>query len=305
MDSKRVNRLFLTIMIAYVSVVTFIMFGYRHIESFRVTTEANYVLSEMILILPALLFVLPMKNEIIGILGFHRIHASTIGMLLLATVLLIPLTTFINLITMLYTDNVVLKSSNSVTSMPLSVSLFFIAVLAPFCEEMVCRGVFYYGYEKTGNTMQAMFFSALMFGLLHMNPNQMPYTFCLGLFLALLKEITGSIWAPILVHMFFNGISTISLYLSKWLFSDGMAENIQRFTSNRQCMMAAIGTYAVIAAVSTTLVLCIFVWIENNENKSGFLRKLWYGRLEERGQVVTVPLILGIIISMLYMIRYL
>jgi len=94
----------------------------------------------------------------------------------------------------------------------LLVILAFLAVIvAPICEEFVFRGYLYGVLKRFSCTFFATFISALFFAVVHGNLWSLFPLFIVGLFLVIVYEISGSLWAPILTHMLFNGITTCHL----------------------------------------------------------------------------------------------
>ena len=67
------------------------------------------------------------------------------------------------------------------------------------------------GYQFLGK-WKAAFVSALLFGLLHMNPQQFPYAFVVGFIFSFLVERTNSLYASILPHMVINGTTVVSIF---------------------------------------------------------------------------------------------
>ena len=64
--------------------------------------------------------------------------------------------------------------------------------------------------------------SALIFGLLHLNFNQMPYAVYLGIVFALMVEATGSIYTSMLMHFLLNGFNvTINFIADRMMTSYG------------------------------------------------------------------------------------
>lgn len=83
-----------------------------------------------------------------------------------------------------------------------------IALVAPVVEEMLFRGAIEgHLLRRWGNPKRAIGISALIFGLIHLNPAQIPYAFVLGLLLGWLYYRTGSIVPGIVLHLVNNGIS--------------------------------------------------------------------------------------------------
>lgn len=92
----------------------------------------------------------------------------------------------------------------------LTFGLFLYSVLlAPICEELLCRGVILKSIRRCLPFWAANLFQALLFGVLHMNMIQGVYAFCLGIILGLVYEKTGSIFYSILLHMMFNFWGTV------------------------------------------------------------------------------------------------
>lgn len=90
-----------------------------------------------------------------------------------------------------------------------------VVILAPVVEELIFRGVIMSGFIRNYKAAYAIFFSALLFALFHLNPWQFPATFLLGLVLGWLRIRTGSIVACITGHAIHNGLVflTVTYYL--------------------------------------------------------------------------------------------
>lgn len=109
-------------------------------------------------------------------------------------------------------------------SSPLLEQIIVLAVLVPVNEEMVFRGLLYRRLRERGTYMQAALYSALVFGLMHMNLVQMIYGFILGMMLAYLYEKYGSVKAPVAAHIVMNLLSVLATEfgLLDWLIEDQM-----------------------------------------------------------------------------------
>lgn len=318
MTSENANWLFLTVILVHIGTVLFLFFEGEYI-SFGIIT--NLLLSEGILIIPALLFLLfsgeikrPERREAAG---FHRIKISTVLMIFLCTLLLMPLVTVLNALTMFFTDNAITSLQGDILNVPFPVMLFMIGIFGPFCEEFVFRGVLYKSYCRRGGGVGsgtgAVLLSALTFGLMHMNFNQALYAFGIGIFLALLVEVAGSLWASVFCHMFFNSSQVVLMYLSGSIlesaYGRAVSETAQEITT--QELMAALSVYLVVAAVTTPIAVCILVWIMKNEGRQEAVRLLFRGRGERKAPqaqqnpeaeyLVSVPLIFAVVLSLGYM----
>ncbi len=83
-----------------------------------------------------------------------------------------------------------------------------LAVIGPIAEEVFFRGVVFAGMRRSMPLWPAAVVSGLLFGSLHAptGPTTVVPLAALGVALAWLYERTGSIWPPIIVHMFNNGL---------------------------------------------------------------------------------------------------
>lgn len=298
MNSRKVNRLFLVMTLVHLAAVLGLSAAYPWI---KLGITANFVISELIIAAPAALFWITAGEERKELLSFHKIKFTSALMIVLFTYLMMPLTTVINAVSMLFVDNAVAGISTDIVGMPFWVMFLMMAVYAPVVEELVFRGVVYRGYQKSGTTMQAILLSAVLFGLIHMNFNQAPYAFMLGIVLALLVEAAGSIWASILFHIVFNGHSVCLLFLTKDLFSETMLEETSAQAGSEQWVFA-LCFYMAAAAAATAAAMCVLIWIANNEGRLEHMRAIRREGRNTKGKMLTGAFVAGVILCLAYMI---
>ena len=82
-----------------------------------------------------------------------------------------------------------------------------IAIIGPILEEMLFRGAVTTELLKSYSPQKAILFSALIFGIFHINPAQVLNAFLLGLLLAWLFYKTHSLIPGILIHILNNSLS--------------------------------------------------------------------------------------------------
>ncbi len=300
MNSKKVNWFFLTTILLHIFIVVLVVV-FRYVYTLDIIT--NFVLSAAIIVVPALAFSLSSGDRVhwFDKIGFHKIKWSTVAMLVVVTFLVMPLTTVVNAFSMLFVENTVVQMSSQVLELPFPLAFFFIAVSAPLSEELVFRGVVYRGYKRSGNICQAAVFSALLFAMGHMNFNQAAYAFVLGIVLVLLVEATGSLWASVIFHVTFNGFSVVMMYFADRVLQDFYEQDVTGQAGTEE-MLYAIGIYLMIAAVTTAIAICAFVWIAKNENRVEYLLASWRERKSGRGRMVTVPFVAGTVLCVLFML---
>ena len=99
---------------------------------------------------------------------------------------------------------------NTPTSLVLG--LVVMAVLPALLEEMVFRGYVLRTLRPYGD-LYAVMVSALLFGLMHGNIQQVPFAFVVGILLGWLYAATDNIWLPITVHFCNNATSVLLEYM--------------------------------------------------------------------------------------------
>ena len=298
MNHKKVNWMFLSI-IAFEAVVIFVL----AILSNKVVTNlaSDLVLSELILILPTLVFLFLTRARLREVFTFKKIRMSTGFMTVLFVYLTMPAVTTINAFSMLFSDNVVADMSQDILSLPFLVMLFLMGIFGPVCEELVFRGAVYSGYRNSSGAFKAMFFSAFLFALIHMNFNQAMYAFFIGFVLVLLKEATGSIWTSIIYHVVFNSHTVILLYAyDKWLPATGLM--IPEAAMDSQTLLITISIGIVLSVITLPLAACVLYWIAKNEKKEQALLVLWKERSTDRRKLISVPFVIGSILCLTFMV---
>jgi membrane protease YdiL (CAAX protease family) len=91
----------------------------------------------------------------------------------------------------------------------LLISLALLTVIvAPLCEEFVFRGYIYGTLKRFSCRFFAATASALFFAVVHTSLWSLVPLFIVGFCLAIIYETSGSLWASILTHAMFNGVTT-------------------------------------------------------------------------------------------------
>jgi len=304
MNYKKANWLFITFFLFEGAMVLgmFLLSRFIHLE---LGMAEVLFLTECFFWIPCVIFLVATKTNPITFLRFKKIKISTVFKVVLYTLLLFPVTSFLNSLTLLFTDNALMEISTEVLAMPFVITFLLMAVYGPFVEEIAFRGMLFHSYKKSGNTIKAILLSSFLFGLAHLNVNQFAYALVIGLFMALLVEATGSIWSSILFHIIFNGISIVNLYLTQGLLSQEYMSESQALLEQKGTLFAMISLLAVITMVCIPLIFCVLVWIAKGEGYTDTLRKLKPEFQAVKVKLVTIPLIIVIIAGIGYMIYYL
>jgi len=105
---------------------------------------------------------------------------------------------------------------------------FISTVVTPaLVEEFICRGLILGSLRRFGDGF-AIIVSAILFGLMHGNFQQIPFAFLVGLVLGFIVVKSGSLWVAVAVHAFNNFISVSFDYIFA-SFSDNAQNMIYTF----------------------------------------------------------------------------
>ncbi len=92
--------------------------------------------------------------------------------------------------------------------------LVSVAIMAPFFEEFIFRGVMLDGLLKRKSTWTAILISAAMFGLVHLNPWQFVTAMVIGTFAGWVYSRTRSLIYCMLIHFANNFTASIFMYFN-------------------------------------------------------------------------------------------
>lgn len=89
-----------------------------------------------------------------------------------------------------------------------------LVVLAPMVEEMLFRGYLFGKIRAVSNFWVSTIATSLVFGIAHQQWNVGIDVFVLSIFLCLLREKTGNVWAGMLLHGLKNSIAFFYLFVA-------------------------------------------------------------------------------------------
>jgi len=92
-----------------------------------------------------------------------------------------------------------------------------LVVIAPLSEEILFRGYLYGKLRGKMPLWMAMLLTSALFGLVHGQWNVALDVFALSMVLCSLREITGNIWAGVLLHMLKNSLAFYILFINPGL----------------------------------------------------------------------------------------
>ncbi|MBQ7335661.1 MAG: CPBP family intramembrane metalloprotease [Clostridia bacterium] len=222
---KQSNRIgwILTAMVGILFVSSFLIYGISNILSFtagdNMRISVNAVTESLLymcaFIIPAVLFYVLPHREAYPPIGFSLRITRYFPLVLFA---FLAINLGLSVLNGLFCQAVGIvqepEPMNKNMQNPEIILLYMTTSLAPaFAEEVLFRGVVYTNLRSYGKTL-AVLMSSVLFGLMHMNTEQFLYTTTAGILLAMLYEMTGSIWSGVLVHMCNNLYSIFQTVIS-------------------------------------------------------------------------------------------
>jgi hypothetical protein len=183
-----------------------------------------------------------------------------------------------------------------------------VGIIGPVSEEFVFRGVIYHGYKTSQRFVGSMLLSALLFGLTHLNFNQMSYAVLVGIVSVLLLEGSGSIFYSMLFHICINTTNVVQMLVQKAQGTIMSQEESMAYIERtmqmpyKQALAVSVSVYAVIAAGAAALAGCLLYLIVKKENRVQHMQQLLHGNTgEKRTKLISVPLVISVVLCLLYM----
>lgn len=304
---KRINRFIPVLFISYIllSILAGAVIGVMDIN---MPLWGSYLLSQAIVLLPALIYVAIHKINIIACMPYRRLRISDGLLSLLFGYALVPTMLFVSNLTSLFSTNYVQDSVQELIAYPFVVQLLIIAVLPACVEEFVFRGLIYHSYRKNG-ILGAAVLSGLVFGLMHLNINQLSYAAVMGIIFALLVEATGSMYSSMLAHFAANSYSIIMMQLVS--MTSGGSELLEQSAQAAESSMnsvpviiAQVVMLGLVAAGFLGIAYLLFKKIAVRNGRWEYLKEqLHKGFKPQNGErFLTPPLIATVAAAVVYML---
>lgn len=188
--------------------------GAQFVDFSGLPTFASILLPQGLIIVPVILYVVITKQNFFELIRLRKMNIWSLLLIIPLVYMLEPLLICINAFSMAFSTNVISSTMGSIADeLPYIAGLSLMALLPALVEEITFRGVLLNSFHRDSNPWPAIIFSAICFGCMHMNLNQLTYALVLGLLMGIILEATGSILSTMLVHFVFNGTSVSMLYL--------------------------------------------------------------------------------------------
>lgn len=210
---KKVNMLLLLTLIVYLGyslMISSIVYSRGGDVPILGNTMFQLVSQQIVLLAPTAYFFWKHKVPVIQYLHIKPLRIPTLLLVVVFTYVSYPIISLCNYVSLFFTENVIDSTMEKLLAQyPTIVCVIAVALVPCIVEELIFRGILYRTYRQCGMG-KAILFTALLFGLFHMNVNQMSYAVVMGIVLILLNEATGSMLSSMLMHFLINATSVIS-----------------------------------------------------------------------------------------------
>lgn len=199
----RANTYFLIIILLQLFLPIHLMFKWFNITDTKLMLLISHIIT---FIFPAIIYLVITRQSAKDVLKLNKLYFKDTLLIILLAFVCQPIMTFFSLLSQFFFENEIGNFVTGIVNSPYIILLLLIAVLPAVTEEITIRGIVLSGYEDK-NIYLSCIITGLLFGIMHLDPQQFLYTAVLGFVLALVVRITNSIFASALIHFFINGTS--------------------------------------------------------------------------------------------------
>ena len=264
------------------------------------------IISQTLLFIPIMVLYINKKKLLHKTVRMKPINGITVVLLVVLTYTLLPLMSFINMISMMFVKNKIANTINNVVeNEEIIIGIIVIGMLPAFVEEFLCRGIIYNLHAKV-SVRRAILLNGIIFGLLHCNFNQFAYAFFMGIVFSLVVEATDSTLSTILMHFIINSSSLVMSYVSKRTGQKISFDDATKFT------LTEVISWTNFELVALVLSILIYVLIAKVNKRYDYIKKELNIRKnkedkesvheEKKEDIIDIYLVISFIICVFYMI---
>ncbi len=178
--------------------------------------------------------------------------------------------------------------------------LFTFCVFGPVIEELFFRGFLYKAYKNKG-FFPAIILSSILFSFSHFDAYRIIMIFIIGVFLAILYEITQCFWIPVLIHGSINLVHTLLVFEPIAGFLKGFLYWI--YGDNLLLFRLKLLLISIVLCMLVILVLLLIMHISgNNIFKEKEFKKMIFINKDDGDSLIDIPIILVFVISIVIIV---
>lgn len=269
----RANTYFLIIILLQLFLPVSKIFSLFNITDVRLMLFISHTIT---FIVPAIIYLIVTKQSPKDVLKLNKLYFKDALLIILLAFVCQPIMTFFSLISQFFFENEIGNFMTEIVNSPYIVLLLLVAVLPAITEEITIRGVILSGYENKNIYLSAII-TGLLFGIMHLDPQQFLYATVLGFVLALVVRITNTILASSLIHFLINGTSiTIQKVISLIPQSDSVMEQASEISIKNLPVaekLVMVGTYGAVAIAFGIVAFFILKKLADLNIRRGIIEK--------------------------------
>lgn len=176
-------------------------------------TLISVLITQGYLLLAAIIYIIVTGKRLKVDLEIKSYKLSSFFLSLVVLIAAAPMSICLNLISQLFVKNETSMAIYEITeNVPAWAAILIIGCLPGIVEETLYRGIMLHAFRRY-SILVGVLVSAVSFGLMHLNFNQIPYAIYLGLIFAFIVEATGSLLSTMIMHAIFNAVNTAYLFI--------------------------------------------------------------------------------------------
>jgi len=231
------------------------------------------IFQQMLLLLLPLIVWLFWRKEKLN-LPIASLDKMNVILIIFICIFIQPGMMLISGLTSLFFPNMVSEVVFGMMQQPYWLLILAVAVTPAICEELVFRGYIQSAYKDIPFKKAALI-NGLFFAIIHMNLQQFPYAFVMGIIFAYMVFYTRSIYAGILAHFLINAsqvtlgraINNMMVMIEEAGLYMPTADSVAELTFGEQ--LTALMGFGVIASIATPFAVILFrVFLRHNRRKN-------------------------------------
>lgn len=134
-----------------------------------------------------------------------------------------------------------------------------VAVTPAVCEELLFRGYTQRNLARALSPLTAAVVTGVIFGLYHLNPFDTLPLIALGVYLSVLRYLSGSLWTAAAAHFANNFFSIVGLYIVQHGAAFGLSESMLAGLESAAPDISSL--FAISSAAISAVVFAVLLWL--------------------------------------------
>lgn len=271
-EKKKSNHWDLFSVNLFLLAIVALMLLFGELNTFKTFSPKILITQFGIIFGGSLIYLLIRKKNIKQVLSLRPFKIKTMVLVLLSSLLLLPIISFLNMVMSLiminFGDMVSVEIPRASSPLGLLGMIFVVAVTAGICEETMFRGVLFNTYQKYFTRRTTAILIGIIFATFHLNLVQFFGPLLLGIYFVYLIQITDSIFVVMAAHFFNNAVAVIIDYFAH-RSSIVSVELEQELTTNDlvQSILSILPFIGLLSLICALLVYSVLKAIKRNNPK--------------------------------------